>query len=171
MDTVIRAVVMYLLLLVLFRVAGRRTLGEISTFDFALLLIISEATQQAMVAGDNSITNAVLIIATLIMLDIALAYGARRLPRMGRMIDGVPLVLVEHGRPLRDRIRAARVEEADILAAARLLRGLECMDDIRYAILERDGKISIVPQPTAVPDTAPPHHSLAGSPGESRSRT
>lgn len=145
MDTVIRAVVMYAALLALFRVAGRRTLGEISTFDFALLLIISEATQQAMVGSDYSVTNALVIIATLIGLDVALSLSKRRLARLDRVIEGVPLVLVAHGRPLHGRMREARVEEADVLSAARLRQGLERMEQVKYAILERDGRISIIP--------------------------
>lgn len=154
MDTVVRAAVMYAVLLTLFRVAGRRTLGEISTFDFALVLVISEAVQQAMVGSDFSITNALLIVLTLITLDVVLAYAKRRFQTLDRVVDGVPLVLVERGRPLRERMRAARVDEDDVLAAARLGQGLERMEQIRYAVLERDGKISVIPQRDHMDDPA-----------------
>ena len=142
------------MLLSLFSVAGRRTLGEISTFDFALVLVISEAVQQAMVGSDFSITNALLIVLTLITLDVVLAYAKRRFRTLDRVVDGVPLVLVERGRPLRERMRAARVDEDDVLAAARLGPGLERMEQIRYAVLERDGKISVIPHRGQMDDPA-----------------
>ena len=70
MDAVLRAIAVYLVLLLLFRVAGRRTLAEITTFDFVLLLIIGEATQQALLGEDFSVTNAVIVIATLLFIDV-----------------------------------------------------------------------------------------------------
>ena len=146
MDAIVRGLVVYLFLLILFRIAGRRTLGSITNFDFVLLLIISEATQNAMIGNDYSVTNGFLVILTLVGLDIVLSYMKQRFPVMERYLDGLPLILVDQGRPLKDLMYRVRVDEQDILAAAREKHGLERMDQIKYAILETNGMISIVPK-------------------------
>ncbi|QDV34841.1 DUF421 domain-containing protein [Tautonia plasticadhaerens] len=147
MDSVLRAAAIYAFLVVLFRVAGRRTLSEMTSFDFVLLLVVGEATQQALLGEDFSLTNAFLSILTLIAIDIGLSLWKQRSTWLEMWIDGVPTVLVEDGRPLRDRMDKARVGLDDILEAARRLRGLERLEQVRYAILERDGKITIIPRP------------------------
>lgn len=149
MDAVIRAASMYFFLLLVFRLAGKRTLVEATPFDLILLLIVSEATQQAMLGDDFSLMNAFIVIATLVSLDIVLSEIKQRFPRAERVLDGVPLVIVEAGKPLRERMRKARIDDEDILAAARKNAGLERMDQIKYAVLERDGGISIVPNKDA----------------------
>jgi uncharacterized membrane protein YcaP (DUF421 family) len=146
MGSVLRAVVVYVVLFLIFRVAGRRTLSQITTFDFVLLLIVSEATQNAMIGDDYSITNAMLVITTLVGLDIALSLWKRRFPSLDKFLDGVPLIIVEDGKPLKDRMAKARVDESDVLTAARELQGLERMEQIKYAVLERSGGISIIPK-------------------------
>jgi uncharacterized membrane protein YcaP (DUF421 family) len=148
MDSVLRAVAMFALLLLLFRVTGRRTLHDTTPFDFVLLLIVSEATQQAMVGEDNSITNAVLVISTLLLCNVGLSLLKIRFPSLGRVVEGVPTLLVVHGRPLRDRLARARLDEGDVLGAARELQGLERLEQIRFAVLEANGTISIVPEPS-----------------------
>ena len=145
MDSIIRAAFMYFFLLVVFRIAGRRTLGEMSTFDFILLLIVSEATQQAMIDSDNSITNSVLIILTLVGLSTLLSLFERRFKGLDKMVNGIPTVIVENGKIIKDRANKARIEEGEILTAARQTQGLERMDQIKYAVLERSGAISIIP--------------------------
>jgi uncharacterized membrane protein YcaP (DUF421 family) len=146
MDSVLRGAALYLFLMVLFRVAGKRTLSDVTTFDFVLLLIVGEATQQALLGEDFSLTNAFLVILTLIGLDIAISLWQQRWPGLAKWLEGVPLVIVEHGQPLRERMRRARVSEDDILTAARERQGLARMDQIQYAVLERSGGISIIPK-------------------------
>ncbi|HEX2279518.1 MAG: DUF421 domain-containing protein [Candidatus Tectomicrobia bacterium] len=146
MDSVLRGAAIYFFLLVLFRLAGKRTLSDVTTFDFVMLLIIGEATQQALLGEDFSLTNAFLVILTLIGLDIAISLWQQRWPRLSKWIEGVPLVIVEDGRPLHERMKRARVSEEDVLTAARERQGLARMDQIRYAVLERSGGISIIPR-------------------------
>ena len=146
MDAVLRAVAIYVFLLIIFRISGRRTLAEITTFDFVLLLIIGEATQQGLLGDDFSVTNAFIIIVTLIFADIALSLFKEHVPAAGKMLDGVPMLLVENGAPLRERMKKARVDEYDIMEAARQSQGLERMEQIKYAVLEVSGTISIVPK-------------------------
>jgi len=145
-ESVIRAASVYVILLVILRVAGKRTLAQITVFDFILLLIISEATQQALLAADFSVTNAAIVIATLVLLDILLAIFKQWSPRVDRIIDDAPVVIVDHGKMLQDRMNRARIDDQDILIAARESHGLERLDQIKYAVLERSGGISIVPK-------------------------
>ena len=142
----IRGFVVYAFLFLVFRVAGRRTLSEITTFDFVLLLIVSECIQQAMIDSDSSITNAVLLVVTLIGLDIALSLVKQRSARIARLLDGTPVVIIENGRLHHDRMQKERIDQADILSAARELHGLERMEQIKYAIVEQSGHITIVPK-------------------------
>lgn len=144
MDAVLRAGAIYLALMVLFRITGRRALGELTSFDFVLLLVIGEATQQALLGDDFSVTNAVLVIVTLLSIDIGFSLLKRRSKRIGKLIDGGPTIVVENGMYLRRRMYEARVEEDDIMQAARLAQGLESVDQIKFAIIERNGKISII---------------------------
>jgi len=145
-DSVLRAAAIYLVLLVLFRVAGRRTLSEMTSFDFVLLLVIGEATQQALLGEDFSLINAVLVIVTLIMLDVLISWVTQRSRIAGKLVEGVPMVIVADGKPLHDRMRKARIELADVLEAARHTQGLERMDQIKYAVVETSGGITIIPK-------------------------
>ena len=149
MSPVLRITLIYLFLMALFRLAGRRTLSDISPFDFVLLLIISELVQQAVVADDPSLTNAVILCSALVALDIGLSLLKQRSPRIERLLEGTPVLLVEHGQPLDAALRRMRIDAHDILAAARHSQGLERMEQIRFAVLEKNGGISIVPEPDA----------------------
>jgi len=145
MDSVIRAAIIYGFVLLVFRIAGKRSVAEITTFDFVLLLILSETTQAALVKNDNSITNAMILIVTIVGLDVALSLIKQRSKTVEKLLESAPIVIVENGTPLKDRMQKSRVDESDVLAAARTLRGLERMDQIKYAVLERNGGISIIP--------------------------
>lgn len=145
MDSVLRTCGIYFFLLVLFRIAGKRSLQDITLFDFVLLLLISESVQEALVGEDYSLTNAAIIIGTFLFIDISMSLLKQRLPRFARALDSAPLLLVKDGKPLRDRMNRERIDEEDVLEAARSHHGLSRFDQIRYAVLERNGSISIVP--------------------------
>ncbi|MDP9472075.1 MAG: DUF421 domain-containing protein [Chloroflexota bacterium] len=149
MDSVFRAVAIYAFLLVLFRLAGKRSLAQITTFDFVLLLVIGEATQQALLGNDFSLINACVVVLTLLGLDVGLSLLKQRSTVLDKLVDDVAIVIVDDGRPLKDRMDKARIDESDILAAARELQGLERIDQIKYAVLERSGGISVIPKPAA----------------------
>ena len=146
MDAVLRAAVVYVVLLLVFRIAGRRTLAEMTPFDLVLAFIIGEATQQALLGQDFSITNAVLVIVTLLFLDIIMSLAKDRSRTFEKLVDGVPTILVADGQPLTERMRKARVDEQDVMEAARRLHGIERLDQIKYAVLEVSGGISVIPR-------------------------
>ena len=146
MQMVIRALLIYGFLLVVLRVSGKRTLSQTTPFEFVLLLIISETVQQAMVGEDQSLTGAALLVLTLVGTSIVLSVIKQASPRVDKWLDGMPLIIVENGKMLRQRMRNSRVDEADILESARMLQGLERLDQIKYAVIERSGEISIIPR-------------------------
>src|SRR5438093_8952427 len=145
MIPVARALAMYLFLLVVVRVSGKRTLAEVTVFDFILLLIISECTQQAMTGNDFSVTNGFLLVLTLVTVDRVSDWVTSRSERLDHMVNDAPLVLVDEGRVLHDRLKASHMRVDEILEAARTDQGLERLDQIKYAVLERSGGISVIP--------------------------
>ena len=108
MESIIRGLIVYVFLFIVFRIAGKRTLSEATAFDLVLLLIISETTQQAMVDNDHSIPNAVLLILTLVGADVLLSDFKQWLPWLEPVIDGSAVILVRDGEVLARRGSAAR---------------------------------------------------------------
>jgi uncharacterized membrane protein YcaP (DUF421 family) len=146
MGIVLHSCAIYIFLIIIFRIAGKRSLAQVTTFDFVLLLIIGEATQQALLGDDFSLSNAFLVIITLVGLDIGLSLWKQHFPKVEKLLDDMPLVIVENGQMLTDRMEKARIDQEDVLAAARERQGLERMEQIKYAVLERGGGISIIPR-------------------------
>lgn len=149
MEAPLRALAVYVFLLLIFRIAGKRTLAQITPFDLVLLLIIGEATQQGLIGNDFSVTKALLLITSLIGVDIGFSYIQRKSKILDRVIEGLPLLLLENGETFEERLKKGRVDEGDILEAGRRTHGLERLDQMKYAVLERDGTISVVPKAEA----------------------
>lgn len=148
MNVVIRVLAVYVFLLIVLRFAGKRSLAQMTMFDFVLLLILSETTQQALVGNDYSLTNAFLAILLLVSAEIGLSLLKHHVPALQKWLDGTPTIIVQNGKVLKERTDWSRIDEEDILAAARESHGLERMDQIKYAILETSGTISIIPKPS-----------------------
>ncbi|GAA3711824.1 DUF421 domain-containing protein [Zhihengliuella alba] len=151
MDAVLRALAIYLVLLLLFRLTGKRTMSQVTTFDFVLLLIVGEATQQALLGEDFSIVQAALVIATLIALSRFSDFLGWKFPKFGRVTESVPLILVQDGKVLEDVLAKEHLTADEIMDAARETQGLERMDQIKWAVLEQSGTISVVPRENAAP--------------------
>ena len=146
MDSVLRGLIIYFFLLVVFRISGRRTLCKATTFDLVLLLIISEVTQEAMVDSDHSITNSAILILTLVMTSLGLSELKQHFPRFKYLLEGSSVMIVRNGKLLRDRMNELRVDEEEVLEAARGSQGLETLEEIKYAFVEPNGEITLVPQ-------------------------
>ncbi len=144
-GAVVRPAIIYLSLMLIFRLTGKRSIGEISTFDFLLLLVVSEAVSEALLAGDTSLIGAVLAATTLVGIDVLMSLAKRQWPAFGRILEDEPVVLYFNGKLQAERLRKERVSEGDILEAARLDHGIDSLDMIHAAVLERRGKISIIP--------------------------
>ena len=146
METVFRGLAAYLVLLIVTRFSGRRSMAQVTPFDFVLLLIIAETTQQALLGDDFSVTNAFVLIVTLFTADILLSYVKQWSSSAALLIDGSPTVLVSRGHPDPEALRRSRVNIADILEAARQQHGLMRLDQIEFAVLEVGGNLSVIPR-------------------------
>jgi uncharacterized membrane protein YcaP (DUF421 family) len=145
MNPVIRGLAVYLFVYVIFRIQGKRSLSEVTTFDFVLLLIISETTTDALIGEDYSLVACFVMVCTLVTIDFILSKLKDKSQVLKGATEGAPLVIVDHGKPLKKRMEKTRVDEEDVLEAARATHGLERMDQVKYAVLERNGSISIIP--------------------------
>lgn len=142
-GTLFRVAVIYGFLLVVFRLSGKRTLAQMTGFDLVLVMVIGDATQQALIGDDFTIGTALVAIAALVLFDVGLGFAKARWTAVDRIVDGLPLVLVDRGTPLTDRMAREGVDIGDILAAGRE-QGLRGLDEIDFAVLERSGGLSIV---------------------------
>jgi uncharacterized membrane protein YcaP (DUF421 family) len=145
LESVLRATAVFAIVLVVFRITGKRSLAQVTTFDFVLLLIIGDATQEALLGQDYSVTNSAVVISTLLLLDLVLSVLATRWPKAEKLFGDVPTIVVEDGEPLLERMRKLRVSIDDVLEEARVSQGIERLDQIRFAVVERSGRISVVP--------------------------
>ncbi|HHG8771985.1 TPA: DUF421 domain-containing protein [Raoultella planticola] len=145
MEMVLRAVTIYIILLIVFKIAGRRTLMQLTSFDLILLLIISEATQQALLSTDYSLTGAMITIVTLVGMDILFGYIKKHFSQAEDFLDGAPVIVVENGVAMHSKIQKVNISVDDILLAARQHHGITRLEKIKYAILESNGQISIIP--------------------------
>lgn len=149
MDPIFRAVAVYFVLLIIFRVTGRRSLAHITTFDLVLALIVGETVEGALVGEDHSLTNAVLLVLTLIGVDLLVSVVKQRSPWIARILEGIPVLVVEDGKLHRDRMDRERIDTDDILGAARETQGLGRLEQVRYAVVEPNGSISVIPKDDA----------------------
>lgn len=146
MELIVRATFIYILILVVFRMSGKRILSQMTAFDFVLLILVGEATHGALLGEDYSLTGAALAVGTLVTLDLFFAYCSKKSDLFDKVANGVPVVILKNGEPVENRMDEENIEMDDILEAARRTQGLENIDQIKYAVLEKDGEISIVPE-------------------------
>src|SRR4051794_1630230 len=145
MEPVLRALGCYLLLLIVVRLSGQRGLAQITIFDLILLLLISQTVGQALIGDDLSLTTAAVIAITLIDINRVNDAAAHRWADMSHVLEDAPLVLIENGQVLDDRMAHMKIRNDDVLETARLDEGVERLEQIKHAILERSGAISIIP--------------------------
>lgn len=145
MEAILRAAIIYFFLLIMVRVSGKRTLAEITIFDFVLLLIIGDASQQSITGQDYSIINGMIVIVTLILLDTLLSFIKVKSKKAEKILEGSPVIILENGECIKQNLKATGIDEEDILEAARKEHGLENLSQIKYGIMEKDGVISIIP--------------------------
>jgi uncharacterized membrane protein YcaP (DUF421 family) len=148
MDIVIRSAVVYVFVMVLMRLLGRRELSKMQPFDLLILVVIADFVQQGVTQQDYSVTGAVLAVGTFALLIVATSWLAWRFPRTRPIIDGNPVVLVEDGNPILDNLRRERISVEEIAAQARLQQ-LDSLRNVRWAILETSGEISFIPKPSS----------------------
>jgi uncharacterized membrane protein YcaP (DUF421 family) len=145
MDIVIRAAVAFLFILFVTRTIGRRELSGLEPFDLIMLVVLGDLIQQGVTQSDNSITGALTVIATMGLLTVSMAWLSYRFRRVRPMLEGEPIVLIENGRPIERNMRRERLTLNELEAEARLQQ-VASLDEIRWAVLETNGRISIIPK-------------------------
>ena len=145
MDLVIRAAVAFLFVYLLTRVIGRRELSSMQPFDLILLVMIGDLVQQGVTQNDFSVTGAFLVGGTIALMTVGVSYASFRFPRLRPALDGEPVIVVEDGKPIDRNLRRNRITREELAAAARQEQ-LGSLDDVRWAVLETNGRISFVPK-------------------------
>lgn len=145
MDVVIRAAVAFLFVYLLTRVIGRRELSSMQPFDLILLVMIGDLVQQGVTQNDFSVTGAFLVGGTIALMTVGVSYASFRFPRLRPALDGEPVIVVEDGKPIERNLRRNRITLEELAAAARQEQ-LGSLDDVRWAVLETNGRISFIPQ-------------------------
>jgi uncharacterized membrane protein YcaP (DUF421 family) len=143
MDLVIRSVFVFCLILLITRAVGRRELSSMEPFDFILLVVIGDLVQQGVTQSDYSLTGATTVIVTMAGLVVATAYLSYRFKRLRPLLEGEPILLVSDGRILERALRRQRMTVEELRAEARQ-QSIASFDDIRFAVLETNGKISFL---------------------------
>jgi uncharacterized membrane protein YcaP (DUF421 family) len=141
MEIVFRALFIFAFLWFITRVAGRATLGELSTFELLLYVTMGDLVQQAVTQQDYSVTSAVLAVGTFCLLTVLLSWLNARFRVVRPITHGTAVVIVDHGEPVLANLRAEQVSIDDLMAAARN-QGIERFGEIRLAVLETNGRIS-----------------------------
>jgi uncharacterized membrane protein YcaP (DUF421 family) len=143
-ESILRAAAIYVFLMILLRILGRRTVGQMTNFDLLLLLLLGNL-KPVLNGTDYSLTNAFLVALTLVTINVIFVFVKTRFKSVGEAINGVPLVLVENGKVIEDHLKKSRMSREDILSAGRLLRGVSRVEQMKFAILEKTGDISVIP--------------------------
>jgi uncharacterized membrane protein YcaP (DUF421 family) len=143
MYTILHAIAGYFFLLLTVRVLTRRPGAQLTPFEFVIVFLIGGIIILATVGDDKSVTNCVCAILTIVLLHQSVSWLRARFPRLGTAIDGVPMVLLAHGEWQLEAMNNMRIEDDDVMAAART-KGVQNLSGIKYAVLERNGSISII---------------------------
>jgi uncharacterized membrane protein YcaP (DUF421 family) len=144
-ERAIRAVAVYVFLLVAIRIFGRRELGQLTAFDIIVLLTLSNILQNSMIGNDNSVTGGMIGAGVLLSANLILAFVVSRRPRVERIVEGEPRILIHDGQIRRDQMRKEQLTEQDLLSAVHR-EGIERIEDVHLAISEPNGMISVIPR-------------------------
>jgi uncharacterized membrane protein YcaP (DUF421 family) len=143
MDLVLRTVVVFVLILVVTRVVGRRELSSMEPIDLILLVVIGDLVQSGVTQGDYSVTGTAIVIVTMALLVVATAWLGFRFRRLRPILEGEPIILVADGQVLERNLHRQRMTIDELGAEARLAQ-IGSLDDVRYAVLESNGKVSFL---------------------------
>lgn len=140
---VLRGLVVFAFVLVFLRLSGKRQVGQMTPIDLVLLLLISNAVQNAMNGGDNSITAGAILAATLILADVATSTLARRSRKVENFVEGTPIILIHNGHVLDHALDRCGMTRNDLMAGLRT-SGIATVSDVHAAVLENNGRITVL---------------------------
>lgn len=143
MEIAMRATVMYGVLFLLFRGTRKRMLSELSAFEMLLLVALGDIIQQAITQEDYSITGAVIAASTFTFWVVVMGWLSYRSDKARRVIEGVPLVIIENGEPVEASLRLEQMPLDEVLEAARQ-QGIDDLKKVRLGVLETSGRMSFI---------------------------
>lgn len=143
LELLLRPLLVYLVLLLAFRVSGKRELSQATLFDLLILLLISNVVQNAMIGADDSVGGAAVGVAVLLLLTFGLNKLTTRSRRARQILEGSPTLLVFGGKIIDKAMKSENVSRNDLLTALRE-QGVATLAEVRYAVLELDGQISVI---------------------------
>lgn len=142
-DFVIRALAVYIFLLAMLRLTGKKQVGQFSSFDFVLLLILSNAVQNSMNGGDNSLLGGLILASTLILFNWLMDYLGYKIKGFSHLTEGGPELLVHNGKPILKILEKEKISLSQLDATLRD-KGVSNIADVRFAILEANGHVSVI---------------------------
>jgi uncharacterized membrane protein YcaP (DUF421 family) len=143
MDLVLRTIFVFVLILIVTRAVGRRELSSMEPIDLILLVVIGDLVQSGVTQSDYSLTGTTIVIVTMALLVVATAWIGFRFQRLRPILEGEPIVLVADGRVLEKNLRRQRMTVEELGAEARLAQ-IGSLEDVRYAVLESNGRVSFL---------------------------
>jgi len=143
MDIAIRAVVLYVFVVFVMRMIGRRELSTITPFDLVLLIVLGDAIQQGLTQDDYSVTGAVIAVSTLAVMQVTTSYVSYRVRPFRKILKGEPIILIEDGKLLNQNLRRERITADDVAEEMRTQQ-IPTFDQVQWAILESNGTISFI---------------------------
>ena len=147
-ELIVRSAVVYLFLIVILRISGKRQVGQLAPFDLVLLLVLSNAVQNSMNGGDNSLVGGLISAATLIALNFGVGLATFKSKRLETAIEGRPQVLVHDGKLFEDVMAKAQLTHHELQGALRQC-GCASIEDVKSAVLENNGAISVIQRKTS----------------------
>jgi uncharacterized membrane protein YcaP (DUF421 family) len=146
-ELILRGGVVYVFLLILLRITGKRQVGQMAPFDLVLLLVLSNAVQNSMNGGDNSLVGGLISATTLVGLNFLIGLITYKSKKLEAIIEGRPQVLVHNGKLFEDVMASAKLTHHELDSALRQA-GCNCVEEVHSAILENNGSISVVARHT-----------------------
>ena len=143
MDIALRSAVIFVFIYVLMRIVGRRELSSLEPFDLILLVVLGDSVQQAVTQDDYSVTGAVIVVATIALLQVSVSYLNFKVPRLRPILDGEPIVIVQDGKVIEGNARRERLTLDDIAEAARM-QSIASLEDVQWAVLETSGELTFI---------------------------
>jgi uncharacterized membrane protein YcaP (DUF421 family) len=143
MDIAIRAIVLYVFVIVIIRATGRRELSALSPVDLVLLIVLGDAIQQGLTQDDYSLTGAVIAVSTLASMQVLSSYAAFRSRRAHTLLEGDPIVIIQNGAFIEANLKRERLTADEVRESMRL-KQIGAVADVEWGILESNGEISFI---------------------------
>ena len=149
-ELVIRCVIVYFFMLLLLRISGKRQIGQLAPFDLVLLLVLSNAVQNAMNAGDNSLLAGIILATTLVALNYLVGLATYKSKRLEALVEGRPEVLIHNGKLYESVMKRQQITRHELNAALREA-GCASLEEVQFAVLENNGKITVQSKSVGAP--------------------